>query len=315
MTTTLPQPPLAVAASRPLRAARKRRLAEPLLSVVIVNYRHWEWTADLVRQILADPAGQRGAVEAIVVDNHSPAHPVIRRLRRRRGVSVRRWGHNRGFARAVNEGSRLSRGRWILLLNPDVTVPEGFLQGVLQLAERRSADDPRAGIFGFQLRNADGTLQGSCGFFPTLLRTLAGLALPRARRKYRPLSVRARCRVDWVTGCCVLVRRDCLEDLGGFDRRYFLYYEDVDLCRRAQARGWSVWYEPALRVVHHQPLHARPVSRHIRFFTRHALLTYAARHWPAWQLHLLAGIVQAEAWLRRLWARRRGDRRSAGLFR
>src|SRR5207249_7515050 len=55
-----------------------------------------------------------------------------------------------------------------------------------------------------------------------------------------------RCRVPWVTGCCLLVRRECLEELGGLDEDYFLYYEDVDLCLRARKRGWTVWYEPNL---------------------------------------------------------------------
>jgi GT2 family glycosyltransferase len=286
-----------------------------VLSVVIVNYRRWDWTARLVRQLVTTPCCRRGAAEVVVVDNHSPAHPIARRLRRWRGVSLRRWGRNRGFARAVNEGCRLSRGRWLLLLNPDVALPDGFLEGVLNLVETPAAANPRVGILGFQLRNDDGSRQGSCGFFPTLLRTLAGLALPRARRKYRPLRARERCRVDWVTGCCLLVRRECLEDLGGFDRSFFLYYEDVDFCQRAQARGWSVWHEPALRVVHHAPLHGRPVPPHLRVFTRHALLTYAVRHWPWWQFRFLVGVVQAEAWLRRLGAGRRGDRRAAGLFR
>jgi GT2 family glycosyltransferase len=250
----------------------------------------------------------------VVVDNHSPPHRLVRRLRRWRGVSLRRWGRNRGFARAVNEGCRLSQGRWLLLLNPDLTIPDGFLEGALSLAQRLAAEDPRAGIVGFQLRNTDGSRQWSCGFFPSLARTLAGLALPRARRKYRPLRARERCRVAWVTGCCLLVRRDCLLDLNGLDDAFFLYYEDVDLCRRAQSRGWSVWYEPAFRVVHHRPLHGRPVSRHLRFFTRHALLTYASRHWPRWQFRILAGIVRTEAWLRRLGARWRGDARAARLF-
>src|SRR5882724_2400013 len=99
----------------------------PVLSVVIVNYRQWRNTARLTRQLLDSAAGRAGAAEVVVVDNHSRAHPLRRKLRRTEGVSLRRFGRNRGFARGVNEGCRLSRGAWLLLLNPDVTVPPGFL--------------------------------------------------------------------------------------------------------------------------------------------------------------------------------------------
>src|SRR5262249_2194948 len=100
----------------------------------------------------------------------------------------------------------------------------------------------------------------------------------------------------------------------------FLYYEDVDLCRRAWERGWSVWYEPALRVVHHQPLHARSVSPLLRLATRHALLTYSPRHWPDWQLPLLSAGRPAQAgarpaWGRRVWGGWRGRADDAGRSR
>jgi len=284
----------------------------PVLSVVIVNYREWRSTAALARQVLRATAQQRDRVEVLVVDNHSPAHPLAARLRRWPRLSLRRWGRNRGFARAANEGSRLSRGEWVLLLNPDVTLPDGFLDGVQSLIERLP---PRAGIVGFGLRNSDGSPQLSCGPFPTLANTLTRLALPRERRKCRPVRAGHFCPVPWVTGCCLLARRECLRDVGGFDEEFFLYYEDVDLCQRAHARGWSVSHEPRLQAIHHAPLHARRVSPTLRLITRHALLTYASRHWPAWQLPVLSAIVRTEARVRRWWALRHGDQAAASQFR
>jgi GT2 family glycosyltransferase len=279
-----------------------------------VNYHQWKNTAALTRQLRACRPVRAGAAEVVIVDNHSPPHPLLARLRRCPDVSLRRWGRNRGFARAVNEGCRLARGEWLLLLNPDMTVGAGFLDGVLALADRLSETEPGTGIVGFSLRNSDGSRQLSAGVFPTLARTLTGLALPRARRKYRPVAAGRRCQVEWVTGCCLLVRRACLESLGGLDEDFFLYYEDVDLCRRARAGGWSVWHEPAHAAVHHHPLHARAVSPALRLITRHSLLTYAAKHWPRWQARLLARVVRVEAWVRRLAARWRRDELSAGLF-
>jgi GT2 family glycosyltransferase len=281
---------------------------------VIVNYRLWEETGRLVEQLLAARCIQHGTAEVVVIDNHSPAHGVARRLRRARGVSFRRWGRNRGFARAVNEGCRLSQGQWILLLNPDIDVSTDFLDGVLALTEQLAVEEPRAGIVGFELRNSDGSRQFSSGPFPTLLRTLARLALPRTRRKYHLLPAQQRCRVPWVTGCCLLLRRDCLNQLGGLDRDFFLYYEDVDLCRRAADRGWSVWFEPALKAIHHHPLHLRTVPAYLRLLTRHALLTYASKHWSGWQFCLLAQVVQWEARVRRFGAICRDDLAVARLF-
>jgi GT2 family glycosyltransferase len=282
--------------------------------VVIVNYCQWPDTAGLVRQLLAAPAVRGGEAEVVIVDNHSPPHPVAARLRRWPGVSLRRWPRNRGFARAVNEGCRLSRGQWLLLLNPDVSVAPDFLDRVVALTDQLTHAQPRAGIVGLQLYNSDGTPQLSSGPFPTLASTLARLLLPRPWRKYHALAAPRRRRVPWVTGCCLLLQRDCLEELGGLDQDFFLYYEDVDLCRRARARGWTVWFEPSLSVVHHSPLHLREVPPHLRLFTRHSLLTYAGKHWPGWQFRLLAGVVRAEARLRQGWAEWQGDGAAADLF-
>jgi GT2 family glycosyltransferase len=302
----------------PLLATRRRRAtlpAAPCLTVVIVNYHQWENTAALTGQLRASDTLRRGAAEVVIVDNDARPHPLAGLLRRAPGVSMRRWGRNRGFARAVNEGCRLGRGEWLLLLNPDMSVRPEFLDGVLTQAERVRAADPRAGIVGFALRNSDGSRQLSSGPFPTLVSTLGRLALPRARRKYRPVPGGQRCRVEWVTGCCLLVHRDCLDSVGGLDEDFFLYYEDVDLCRRARARGWSVWYEPAQAAVHHHPLHSRPVPPALRLIARHSLLTYALKHWPRRQALVLAGIIRLEAWARQLKAWRHGDDGAAGIFR
>jgi GT2 family glycosyltransferase len=276
----------------------------PSLSVVLVNYRQWESTSRLIDQLSDASSFQAGQSEVVLVDNHSPPHRLLSRLRRREGVSLRRWQRNFGFARAVNEGVRLSQGEWLLLLNPDMSVPPGFLDDVLALTQRLD-DEPRTGIVGLSLRDSDGRPQPSTGPFPTFLGTLARLVLPRRWRKYN--LIRSGNEVDWVTGCCLLVRRQVLREVGGLDASFFLYYEDVDLCRRARQRGWIVRQEPGLFAFHHDPLHARAVSPHLRLLTRHSLLTYAAKHWAGWQSRWLARIVRLEAWVRQLLAGRRKD--------
>jgi len=321
-----PTPPAPAPAADPTAFAPARRppaakLAPPRaaeLSVVVVNFCQWRNTARLVRLLRRSVALRSGTAAVSIVDNHSPLHPVVRRLKQLSGITVRRFSRNHGFARAVNRGvasgaSRTAAGRprWVLLLNPDVTVPDGFLDDVLAITDRLPAADPRAGVVGFRLRDRDGSGQASSGPLPTLANTLGGLLRPRSRRKCRHRAGDGRAPVSWVTGGCLLVRRDCFEQLGGLDESFFLYYEDVDFCRRAAAAGWSVWYDPALEVTHHWPLHARRVPAPLRLMTRHALLTYARKHWPRWQAAALAGLVWAEAGLRQASAAVRGDGDSA----
>jgi N-acetylglucosaminyl-diphospho-decaprenol L-rhamnosyltransferase len=307
--------PVAVAAVRGRRARPRVAVDTPQLSVVIVNFCQWNNTARLTHQLRSSEAVRRGAAEVVIIDNHSPGVGTAKRLRKLSGVSVVRSQKNEGFAKAVNRGSRRSRGEWVLLLNPDVTVAPGFLDEVLEFASRFPAVDPDAGVIGFQMRHQDGSKQASAGVFPTLFRTLAGLCVPRSRRKCQHQSLNRRQEVPWVTGGCLLVRRDCFEHLDGLDESFFLYYEDVDFCRRARDGGWGVWYEPSLQVTHHFPLHTRAVPAPMRLVTRHALLTYAKKHWAGWQARVLGGVVWAEAKLRELLARRRNDATAEACFR
>jgi GT2 family glycosyltransferase len=286
----------------------------PLLSVVIVNYRQWRNTARLAGQLLSGLADRDAASEVVIVDNGSPAHRLRRRLRRTEAVSLRCWGRNLGFSRGVNEGCRLSRGDWFLLLNPDVTVEPGFLGRVHEHINRLSADDSNVGVVGFQILDRGGQLQPSAGQFPGFLGTLLGVLRKRSARKCRLIPDQRPRRVQWVTGCCLLIRRECFEQVGGFDRDFFLYYEDVDFCRRATQAGWSVWYEPQLRITHHHPLHGRKVPPRLRLLTRHALLSYAEKHWRRWQFQVLALIVWLEALVRRKREQVRGDESGAAVL-
>jgi GT2 family glycosyltransferase len=299
-----------------IRSARPGVAIEtPQLSVVIVNYCQWKNTARLTEQLRQCEAVRRGAAEIVIVDNDSPKSPIPKKLQKLSGVSVVRFARNLGFAKAVNRGSKVSRGEWVLLLNPDVTVHVGFLDEVLEAAQRFPAVDPSAGVIGFQMRNRDGSKQASAGAFPTLLRTLTGLLVPRARRRCQHQPLTGRQPVPWVTGGCLLVRRDCFEQLRGMDESFFLYYEDVDFCQRARAQGWSVWYEPGLKVTHHFPLHTRAVPPPLRLVTRHALLTYARKHWSGWQANLLSRLVWTEAVVREWVATQRRETSDAECYR
>jgi len=277
------------------------RPAAPHVSVVVINFCQWRNTDRLTHQLLDADAIDAGTADVLVVDNDSPTSPTdpaLGRLRRIPGVSLKRFDRNTGFAKAANEGCRLSGGEWVLLLNPDTAVPEGFLDQLEALCRTLDVDEPRAGVIGLSLLHADGSPQASSGQPPTLGRTLRGLFLPRRVRKCRPVHAADRVPVPWVTGCGMLIRRACWADLSGFDESFFLYYEDADFCRRAWDAGWSVWYEPGLQLTHFRPLHTRPVPPELRLMTRHALLTYAEKYWGGWRRRAMAGVVWMEAMAR-----------------
>ncbi|MCS6866744.1 MAG: glycosyltransferase family 2 protein [Gemmataceae bacterium] len=284
------------------------------LAVVIVNFCQWNNTARLVEQLRQSAAIATETAHIQIVDNGSPFHPWATRLAEQHGVSVGRLESNHGFAAAVNYACRRSRATWLLLLNPDITVPPRFLDDVQNLIVQ-TEPSPRVGIIGLALRNRDGSPQPSTGVFPTLGGTLTGLFRPRQRRKCRPYPGHERGEVDWATGGCLLIRRRCFEQLAGLDEAFFLYYEDVDFCHRATQAGWEVWFEPRLSVTHHWPLHARPVPAPLRLITRHALLTYAQRYWPRWQTYLLAGLIGIEAASRQLAAAVLGQNLPARIYR
>jgi GT2 family glycosyltransferase len=273
-----------------------------------VNYRRATETAALVRQLQADTLLQDW-LELMVVDN-SAADPIAEPLTGMPGVRLLKQRANLGFAAGVNRGYQASRGEWLLVLNPDMVLCTGFtdmLIGAVRELRREASADHQVGVVGFQLRNRDGTPQQSVGFFPSLGRLLAGLLRPRRVRKYSSEELLERARVPWVTGGCLLIKRSCMQALGGFDEDFFLYYEDVDLCRRAAQLGWAVCYEPALRAVHLDPLQNRkPVPAPLWAITRHASLTYFRKHVSDRQTAGLSWIIRCESWLRELAARLRG---------
>jgi N-acetylglucosaminyl-diphospho-decaprenol L-rhamnosyltransferase len=213
---------------------------------------------------------------------------------------------NDGFAAGVNAGWRVAQGRWLLILNPDVDVAQGFLSHVLERLARFESDRDRPpGIVGFGLRNPDGSPQGSVGIFPSLARTIWEQFIPRSRRKYQAGSRIPAGPVDWVTGACMLVNSEMIQGVGGMDEDFFLYYEEVAFSHSAHRLGWKVAFDPGLEVIHRYPLQNRPISPKMRVITRHSKLLYFRKHLPRWQFRALSAIVAFEATIRGFWSRLR----------
>lgn len=222
------------------------------VDVVIVTYNSAQTLAgclDSVQRALTDRQGR-----VIVVDNASgdesakiaSTHPL------RPLVIVSE--SNQGFALACNLGFRYGCSPTVLFLNPDASLEAGALSTLIEAisADNRLAavgpriDDPR-GEFSAAAAGYEPTLRSVLGHFLGLAR------FPWLRHYFRPVQLAnpaAAAYVDWVSGGAMLVRREAFEQVGGFAERFFLYMEDVDLCRRLRTAGWKIHYLPSARVTH-----------------------------------------------------------------
>jgi hypothetical protein len=222
----------------------------PDVSVVVVNWN----TRDLLARCLATAQANAGglSVELIVVDNASSDDSVAMVRERFPEARVIANPENVGFARANNQAAAVARGRYLLLLNSDAFLTPHALEALVTVADAQ----PRAGLVGAQLRNADGSFQASYTPFPTLWREfliLTGLGRALFGRQFPshgPEEARGLQRVDYVEGACLLIRLEAYAAVGGLDEGYFMYAEEVDLCLNLRRRGWEVWYQPAARVIH-----------------------------------------------------------------
>jgi GT2 family glycosyltransferase len=162
---------------------------------------------------------------------------------------------NLGFAAGNNLAAKNASGRYLLLLNPDAIPAPGALAQGIALMEAH----PEVGMAGGELRNTHGEREPSARMFPTLrdeLFTMSGLAAKYphsrtfARLDRRWADPEQYAEVDWIPGAFVFLRRSLFRALGGFDERFFMYYEEVDLCRRLKYYGYPVLYWPSLKATH-----------------------------------------------------------------
>lgn len=187
-----------------------------------------------------------------VVDNASTDGSVA--VARHLGVRLIENSRNEGFAVAVNEGLRGGSAPWVLIFNPDAILPAGGLAHLVATAGSVNS----CGCVGPRISNTDGTEYASGRRFPDLWTAAAHAVLGKiaphnpATRRYHARDIdRTRATpVDWVSGCCMLLRRSAWESLGGLDEAYFMYLEDVDLCFRLKRSGQVTVYEPAVSVTH-----------------------------------------------------------------
>lgn len=165
---------------------------------------------------------------------------------------------NLGFAKAVNQGIKIAKGDYILLLNPDTRVKTNALEKLLEFAKSH----PEAGIIGAKLINPDGSIQPSVYHFPTIKRAVLEFWLGKkgTYEKYAPKTQKPT-EVEAVTGAVMLIPKKVIQKVGLFDQRYFMYFEDLDYCRRVKKAGFKVYYLPAAEFIHHHGASGKTVSQ------------------------------------------------------
>jgi N-acetylglucosaminyl-diphospho-decaprenol L-rhamnosyltransferase len=226
----------------------------PRWAAVVINYEAGDRLVGCVRSVLADTSA--GPVEVVVVDNGSSDGSVDTLRAAAPDVRVVRAPGNVGYARAANLGIAASRAPVVAVLNVDLIVEAGAAKALLDRLDREA----RLGAVGPQLRNPDGTVYPSARTMPSIPvaigHALVSLWKPdnRFTARYRQLDADPAVPrlVDWVSGAAIWLRRTALDDVGGWDERYFMYLEDADLCWRLRRAGWDVAYEPSAVVDHEQ---------------------------------------------------------------
>jgi len=261
----------------------------PRWAAVVVNFEAGTLLGVCVESLLADVSA--GPPELVVVDNHSGDRSLAALRAQHPDVPVVETGANLGYAAAANRGIAATRAPVVAVCNPDVQVRAGTAAALVG----RLDAEADLGAVGPRILDPDGRLYPSARQDPSTADAVGHGLFGRwwptnpFTRRYRELDADAdRPRdVDWVSGAAVWLRRAAVDQVGGWDERYFMYVEDVDLCWSLRRAGWRVAYEPAGTVVH---VHGASTDRApYRMIIEHhrSLLRFAAKRWPGWRRILL----------------------------
>ncbi len=254
------------------------------ISIVIVNWNG----GDLLLQCLESLAATRTdshPQEIIVVDNGS-TDDSLSACERFDNVTVIENGVNLGFGAACNIGARVATSPLLLFLNPDCVVGPGSI-------DRCSEEfrDPGVGVCGIALTDENGAVSRSCHRFPTVgsfMRRILGLHVMSQRfddGSMRDWNHAVDSDVDHVIGAFYMMRRDVFARLGGFDERFFVYLEDLDLSLRVRRSGLRVRFLAGPTSYHAGGGVSRQVKARRLFYATRSRILYAYKHFPAWQAH------------------------------
>jgi GT2 family glycosyltransferase len=271
-------------------------MTDPVVSVVVVAYRQTDALLECLDSMRV--AAAKIPSELIVVDNGSLSALVRRRVPAATLVAP---GFNSGFAGGVERGLAVSRGRWIAVINDDAVIEPEALAAMLVAGERSAAIGSVAAQVRFShARDRVNSAGINVDRLGVATERLAGAPAAKANEA---------CEVFGASACCALYRRAMLEQIGGFDERFFAYLEDVDVAWRARAAGWSCVYEPRAIAYHRGSATSRHGSaqkyflvgrNRVRLLARNATGAQLLRAWPAMLAYDCAYVAYVAATARTL---------------
>ena len=224
------------------------------LSIIILNYKSRGLTKQCLKGVLK--SNPKLDYEIFIIDNNSKdkcIEYIKEKIGKLKNIEFIQSNKNIGMGAGNNLGIKKATGKYILILNPDVAVFSGSLEKMYEYMENNS----KVGILGPKLVTPAKKLQYSCFYFPTPFDFIARrINLPFGKialAKYQMQDwnhndVR---EANWVQGSCMLVRKSAIDKIGMFDKRYFMYLEDTDWCRRFWDNGYKIVYYPKVSLVHY----------------------------------------------------------------
>jgi len=255
------------------------------LSIIIVNWNTKDYLIRCLKSL--EQTVRHLKMEIIVIDNGSSDRSVESIRQEFTKAIVIMNPVNLGFAKANNQAVTLSKGRYVLLLNPDTEATEGAIENLVAFMEGHQ----EAGVAGAQLLNSDGSKQNSIASFPSLatellnknfLRWLFPNRYPGKENTYAgPIEV------DSVIGACMMVRREAIDQVGLLDEDYFLFLEETDWCYRMKQRGWKIYHVPQAEVIHFQGKSAEKDKKRAKVEYYRSRYLFFKKHRGTWQWMVL----------------------------
>ena len=271
------------------------RPQNPALSISVLSWNTADLLENCLRSVYRDP-DSRGW-EVLVVDNASSDGSADMVATQFPQATLIRSAENLGFSGGNNLALKRARGRHLLLLNSDTVVETGALGALVDYLD----SEPAAGAVGPQLIHPDGRLQMSCGRSPSLAAEIVHkLLLHRLFPffKFGRWHHRESRDVGWVTGACLMVRREAADETGLLDDHMFMCFEDLDWCLRLRRRGWKVVYRPSSRVVHLDGQSIRKNLAEMLVVSQQSLYYLFLKHFGYRQLLVLRMFTVIEMMLR-----------------
>jgi GT2 family glycosyltransferase len=259
-----------------------------VLSIIIVHYKTRDITLQCLKSI--QEFSPRVSCEILLIDNGSQDGIGAVVAEKFPKVRLIETGRNDGFSQANNLGIVNARGQYLLLLNSDTKILEPVFDRLIQYMDSR----PEVGGIGPKHVGGDGRHQVSYGKFPDLfsevLRKIVSypIALNDPNiRGYLAEFCSAEREVDWISGSCLLLRREALRQAGLLDEAFFMYFEDIDLCKRFRDRGWKIVYCPMSKILHYcgQSVKVNILAGLVAY--RQSQIYFARKHYGRWGDYLV----------------------------